>query len=269
MNAKANIAAVVVSYEALPFLTACLHSLEQVAEISDIVVVDNASSDGTADWLRTCPANIRVIANERNLGFAAAVNQGCQATTAPYLLLLNCDVEVPVGAIAPLLAFLLSQDRAAAACARLLTPAGHEQLRVRNQRRPIALRWAPAAALLLRRQALEQVGWFDPLFFFYNEDIDLGIRLRRAGWQIYLVPNSWVIHHEGKSTDRIRHETIVHGYRGGLYLIKKHYAWALPLARMGIHLEVHLRALVYRFLPRRTAKQQAFLAAFPALCREL
>jgi len=255
-----RIAAVVVSYRARSFLEACLRSLPAFGAC---VVVDNASKDGTAEVAREFPG-VRVIENDTNVGFAAAANQGAAACDAPFVLLLNSDVEITAGAIGRLLAKMDAEPRCAAACARLVTVDGHDQLPFK----PGVVKWAPGACLLLRRSALDAVGWFDPRFFFYNEDVDLGIRLRKAGWRIWYVPEAAVVHHEGKSTDAVRHETIVHGYRGGLYLVEKHYRWAHGLARAAIRAEVRLRGAFYRRLKAPTEKQRAFLAALPAL-REL
>ena len=263
MTAVRPVTAVIVSYQAKAFLEACLSSLEAQAAIGRIVVVDNASTDGTVAWLLS-RGGIEVLANPGNEGFAAAANMGGRLAETPYVLLLNCDVEVPPGALDPLVKQLDGNSQAAAASARLLTASGVDQLGYKPgpARR---VDWAPGACLLLRRAAMDEVGWFDPRFFFYNEDVDLGIRLRRAGWRIYVVPDSAVLHHEGKSTDGVRHETIVHGYRGGLYLVEKHYRWALRLARAAIRVEIRLRALGYQMKGNLTPKQEAFLRALPAL----
>ena len=252
-----------VSYRARPYLEACLRSLEAAGGLAEITVVDNASQDGTAEAARMFSA-ATVIENRENLGFAAAANQGAEATRATYVLLLNSDVEPTRSAIEALCAELEANPRTAAACARLVTADGREQLPFRANK-PIAVKWAPGACLLLRRSACDEVGWFDPRFFFYNEDIDLGIRLRRAGWRLRYVPAATVLHHEGKSTDAVRHETIVHGYRGGLYLIEKHYRWALGAARAAVRAEIRLRGAWYRRLRHPTEKQRAYLAALPAL----
>lgn len=261
-----QVAAVVVSFRARPYLEACLRSLAALPALKQCVVVDNASGDGSAQAARSFPG-VRVIENERNLGFAEAANQGAAATDAPLVLLLNCDVELTNEALDALIAMTRSDPRCAAACARLVTAGGRDQLpfRAGPAGRATRVRWAPGACLLLRRAACDEVGWFDPRFFFYNEDVDLGMRLRRAGWHIWYVPAATVVHHEGKSTDPVRHETIVHGYRGGLYLIEKHYRWALGLARAAIRAEIRLRGAIYRRKRVRTEKQQAFMRALPAL----
>ncbi len=260
-----DVAAVVVSYRARPYLEGCLRSLKAVPGLAEVVIVDNASKDGTADAARSFPG-VRVIENSDNVGFAGAANQGAAATRAPYLLLLNCDIELTADALDRLLEIMTAQPRCAAASARLVTADGRDQLPFRTEKAG-RVKWAPGACLLMRRHACDAVGWFDPRFFFYNEDVDLGMRLRKAGWSIWFVPEAAVVHHEGKSTDAVRHETIVHGYRGGLYLVEKHYRWALGLARAAILTEIRLRGVLYRALREPTEKQQAFLRALPALLR--
>lgn len=258
-----SVAAVIVSYRARPYLEACLRSLGSISGLAECVVVDNASQDGTADAARAFPG-VRVIENDANLGFAGAANQGAGATQAPYVLLLNCDVELTPEALDGLLAVMHADPRCAAASARLVTVAGQDQLPFKTSAAS-RVDWAPGACLLMRREACDAVGWFDPRFFFYNEDVDLGIRLRRAKWHIWYVPEAAVVHHEGKSTDAVRHETIVHGYRGGLYLVEKHYRWALGIARAAIRTEIRVRGALYRGLKAPSDKQQAFMRALPSL----
>lgn len=258
-----RVAAVVVSFRARPYLEACLRSLDGLAGLAERLVVDNASGDGTAESAGKFPG-VRVIANAANLGFAAAATQGARATLAPYVLLLNADVEVNQEAISTLVRFMDAQPRCGAASARLLAGDGREQLPFRLDR-PLRIRWAPGACLLLRRAACDPLGWFDPAFFFYNEDVDLGIRLRRAGWRIWYVPAATVIHHQGKSTDPVRARTVVHGYRGGMRLVAKHYPWAAGMARLAIRAEIRIRAARYRRLADPDVKQRAFLEAVPEL----
>lgn len=258
-----SVAAVVVSYRARPYLEACLRSLGDIQGLAERVVIDNASKDGTAEAARAFP-DVRVIENDRNVGFAGAANQGAEATEAPFVLLLNCDVELTQGALDALVAVMRADPRCAAASARLITVDGRDQLPFKTSKAS-RVKWAPGACLLLRRDACDPAGWFDPQFFFYNEDVDLGMRLRRSGWHIWYVPEAAVVHHEGKSTDPVRHETIVHGYRGGLYLVEKHYRWALGLARAAIRAEIRLRGAVYRRAAAPTEKQQAFMRALPSL----
>ncbi|MGE5707990.1 MAG: glycosyltransferase family 2 protein, partial [Bacteroidota bacterium] len=128
----------------------------------------------------------------------------------------------------------------------LLTPEGTEQRpsipfwgRSKHRKgQPVPIGWLPGACLLLKREALDRIGWLDEGFFFYNEDLDLGLRLRKAGFRLRYLPAAQVVHHEGKSSDLVRPMAILEGYRGGLRLTAKHYgSLALAGARWGMKLE--------------------------------
>ncbi len=203
----------------------CIAALrEQTFRDFEVIVVDNASSDGSAEWLAAQP-DVRVIRNASNLGFAAACNQGIRAGSAPFVALLNDDTQPEpqwlealiramrepqalvagvqssrVGTCASLMLFAdrpgvvqsagVAVDRAAIAWDRLRGyPADSAEVQ-----QPREVFGASGGACLYRRAMLDEVGLFDERFFAYLEDVDLAWRAQRAGWHCLYVPQARVLH---------------------------------------------------------------------------
>ncbi len=206
----------------------CVQTLE--AEGTDgleIVVVDDGSSDDTAEALAAAHPRVRVVRNVAAAGFTRAANLGMAQAHGDVLLLLNSDTEVASGSFAPLLAAFERDPRLGAAGAALHYPDGSPQwsggraptllwlfglasglppllARLPSWRRvkPVGapagqVEWVTGAALALRRQAWEEAGGFDERFRFYGQDLDLCLRLGDAGWKIELVPGLRILHHHG------------------------------------------------------------------------
>ncbi len=191
----------------------------------ETIVIDNASADDSADMVARDFPDVRLIRNTANLGFGRANNQGIALAQGRYLLLLNSDTILPPGALVLLLDFMETHPQAGACSPRLLLPDGRPQpyafgndpslgyllRRGINRlvfRRPLhdwataisqPVDWISGACLLLRRDALQQVGGFDEAFFMYFEDVDLCLRLRQAGWQVWHHPAVGITHLGGQS----------------------------------------------------------------------
>jgi GT2 family glycosyltransferase len=196
-------AAVVPNWNGRRWLPACLASLEG---FSEVLVVDNGSTDGSLEWLRAQPG-VRVIALSSNLGFAAAANRGIAAVDADAVALVNTDVELSEGWLERMLGALgdgvgsvackmvsSREDGVLDDCGDFLRRDGACEQRGRG--RVDDGRWdvpgevfsACAGAALYRRSAVLEVGGFDERFFSYLEDVDLGLRLRLAGWRCAYEP---------------------------------------------------------------------------------
>jgi N-acetylglucosaminyl-diphospho-decaprenol L-rhamnosyltransferase len=231
---SADLAVVVVNHNAGPYLPRCMDSLRASAGDvgTEVVIVDNASTDGSADRVRELHPEIRVVRNPENRGFARAANQGIEATSSPFLLLLNPDAEVVAGTLAALAKVAREHPRAGAIGALVRNPDGSIQPSARRVPRlgealahaflgPLwrenrwtraytmadwdraserEVEWVSGSAVLLRREALDQVGPFDEGYFMYVEDVDLCTRLRRAGWEVLFSPELEVVHQIGVST---------------------------------------------------------------------
>ncbi len=229
----------------------------------EIIVVDNASTDGSADMVAAEFPQVRLIRNAENVGFARGNNIGIAASTGRYVLLLNSDTIVHQGTLDGLIAFMDAHPRAGACSPRLLQPDGEPQayafgrdptpgylLRRTFSRlifhRPLhdwriaetrEVDWISGACLLARRATIEEVGGLDEAMFMYFEDNDWCRRMRLAGWQIYYVPTVAIIHIGGaglKQNPRARA-----AYYGSLmHFYKNHYGW-LPRIMLRILLLIY------------------------------
>ena len=229
----ARVSAVIVSFNTREHLLRCVASLETHASLPmEVIVVDNGSHDGSVAALRAAHPDVRVLENGANLGFAAACNRGLREARAPYCLLINSDAEVCPGAVAALAAVLDEQPEVGIAGPRTVGPDGGPQVSFgpdltplaewRQRRLVVALRegkaaavrevvalsaleqepvWVSGSCLLARKTALDAVGGLDERFFLYEEDVDLCLRVRRAGWRILYTPRALVRHHLGKSME--------------------------------------------------------------------
>jgi GT2 family glycosyltransferase len=225
-----DLAIVIVSFNARADLMTCLGSLAAAppAIAHEIVVVDNASTDGSVDAARA--AGVRVMALDRNLGFAAANNVGIRATASELILLLNSDTIVPAGAVDALVGRLRETREAAVAGPRLVDGTGvpelsfgrmihprHEFVRKYTLRwiekgSPAALAWlrkqtsrqafvdwVSGACLLVWRRDAEAAGLLDERFFLYTEDVDFCHAIRMLGRKVLFTPVATVTHLRGRS----------------------------------------------------------------------
>lgn len=238
-----DLAIAIVNFNRKDFLERCLRSVREDLAASglraEVVVVDNASEDGSAQLVRDHFPEVLIIANDRNRGFSAANNQAIAATTGRHILLLNNDCEVLPGALAHLVRYADAHPDAGAVGCMLLRGDGERHRLPASifsplawfPERPCKVAWIVGAALLLRRAACEAVGGLDEDFFFYYEDWDLGLRLRKAGWTSHYTPGARIIHFEGQSTSLVRSaQKIAYLRRGRLLLLRKHFPLVYPLA---------------------------------------
>lgn len=232
MTPAAALDIVIVSYNTRDDLRTCLASLQAHPPSSPhhICVVDNSSTDGSEDMVRTEFPRVRVLQMGRNAGFAAANNAGIRILTSPLVLLLNSDTEVPAGALDALIE-RLDARAAVAAGPRLLDRQGRPEvswgpmlnplaefiqaLRVRASGSPHPwarawvrrltsreriVDWVTGACLLVRRTDAERAGLLDERYFMYEEDVDFCAALRAGGGAILFTPAATVIHARGRSS---------------------------------------------------------------------
>ncbi len=237
---------------------------------ADVYVVDNASTDGSAESIRALFPQVRLIVSAENRGFGGANNLALQQILnapdpPPAIYLLNSDTLTQAGATRALYDALLADQRAGLVGANLSYEDGSfqhsafafpglRQLWVEffptpgrliegafNGRYPKALYeggkpfpvdFVLGATMMLRREVIEQTGIFDEQFFMYCEEIDWAWRIHEAGWQVLCVPAAQVTHLAGKSTSQVRPRSLVNLWTSRLLLAKKHYpAWKRPFAR--------------------------------------
>jgi GT2 family glycosyltransferase len=214
------------------------------------VVVDNASGDGSAAVVCQRFPWVTLIENRENVGFARANNQGIALAHGRYLLLLNPDTDVRPGALDALVDFMNAHGRAAACGARLLNGDGSLQASCHPMLTPGREFWRllflerfwpratypmhrwdtvtphrveviKGACLLVRREALDQVGVLDETFYIYTEEVDLCYRLAGAGWELWYVPAAEVVHYGEASSKQVREEMYLQLYRSKLQFYRK------------------------------------------------
>jgi len=272
----------VVNTNGRDYLLACLAAIESAHPEdveAEILVLDNASDDGSAEAVRGLGGEIRLIALERRTGKAENDSTLMREAKGRYCLLLNEDSELRPNAVEALLAALEREPKAAAATAQLLDSNGnpvpsawrfpgvgtalvgalflHRRLTVQSggslTRR---VDWAQSSALMVRREAAEEVGYMDPAFFVYYDECDFAKRLREAGWHCLYVPEAEAIHHDQLSTDLAKGlPRIVEFHRNrDLYMRKHHGRAAALVVRLLTAWSYALRALAATVIPNRPTR---------------
>ena len=264
--AEAALDVVVVSYRCESLLRDCLQSLlaNPPAGAMSVHVVDNASGDGTPDLVRAQAPEPRLIVNESNRGFAAAVNQAARMAGGRHLLLLNPDARPLPGCISRLAAELDAHAEIALAGPQLLDPDGALQpsawpapgllslaydalllhnLMPRSRLRlvsapghdPVDVECLSGACLLVRRSAFEALGGLDERFFIYYEDTDLAVRARAAGHRARLVPAAQAVHLVGGSSFQDRREFLARFHESRRRFLAKHHRGLRGVALRILH----------------------------------
>ncbi len=272
----------VVNTNGREYLLACLDAIERThpeGVEAEILVLDNASDDGSAEAVRARGGDVRLIALERRTGKAENDSTLMREASGRYCLLLNEDSELQPGAAAVLLAALDADPEAAAATPRLLDSSGapvpcawrfpgvgtalagalflHRWLTVQSEggetRR---VDWAQSSALLVCREAATEVGYMDPDFFVYYDECDFAKRLAEAGWHSLFVPAAAAVHHDQLSTDLAAGlPRIVEFHRNRDLYMRKHHGRAAALAvRILTSWSYALRTLAATFLPGQPAR---------------
>ncbi len=243
---------VLVCWNNKAYLDPCLKSLYEAGLKSsfDVIVVDNGSKDGSQEMLAEKYPEVRLIQNAGNVGLGKASNQGIEASEGRYILLLNNDTLVNGRALDLLVEFLEAHPEAGAAAGKLLNPDGSfqsgyapfstllEEFLIATHIGELlwpgypshgasnevkATGWLSSACLLLRRSALNKVGLLDENYFIYGDEADLQYRLNKAGWKVYYLPESAIIHFGGRSMDRWKRRKMV--YRGKMLFYRKNYGF--------------------------------------------
>jgi len=230
-----DLSVVIVTFNCLPFVRLCLHSLLWKQEDRmEVIVVDNNSQDEITSVLIKEFPKVTIIANKKNVGFGTACNQGMKIARGRYFLMLNPDTFVPEDLTQRVVAFMDTHSRCGAMGVRMLDGRGHflpESKRglptlFRSFCRfsglsslfpkskilagyymghlpadeTAAVEILSGAFMVLRREAIEKVGGFDEIFFMYGEDIDLSWRIHQSGFVNYYEPNISIVHFKGEST---------------------------------------------------------------------
>ena len=281
----ADVSAIVVTHNAAEWVERSLGSLEGTG--AEVIVVDNASTDGTPGLVREKFPEARVIEQE-NKGFGAGNNAGMRAASGRYYLLLNPDAWLTEGALEKLVAFADEHPEAAVVGPRLLNPDGSLQRSVRGYPSPWRIateyfflrklgprthalnaffgeqfdhestreaEYLFGACILVRREAVDAVGGFDEDFFLMSEEVDWCYRFREAGWKVLFYPGAEVFHVVGASLNPRQFHAIV---RGHLQFLRKHRGEReAERARRVMLWGLRMRGLVFRGERGRAYRESA------------
>jgi hypothetical protein len=259
-NCQLDVSVVIVNWNTRDVLRDCLASVyTNTKNIRfEVIVIDNASSDGSAEMVRGEFPHVILLMNPRNLGFATANNQGMSVANGRYVLLLNSDTILLDNAIEKTMAFADSHVQAGIVGCRVLNPDkslqptcfmfpsvlnmflwatylsrafatskffGRERMIWWHRDDVREVDVATGCFMLVRSQAIEQVGLLDEQFFMYGEETDLCCRFKKAGWKILFTPDAEIIHLGGASTRQISSEMFQQYAKSMLLFFKKHKSW--------------------------------------------
>ena len=255
---------IIVTYNSRADIEACLRSVTDAKITIDreVVVVDNASADGTVEYLRERWPGVRVIVAGGNLGFARANNLGIRQTFSELVLLLNPDTVVQPGVVEALIAALERHPDVAVVGPRIVDAAGHAELSFGRMISPVAelrqkllvsasrsmpllrglvermtrrtrhVDWVSGACLLARRADLEAAGLFDERYFLYTEDVDLCAEIRARGRRVLFLAEAEIIHRRGRSAATAPAATAAAYRASQIAFYEKHHPRWTPLLRL-------------------------------------
>lgn len=255
-----DLSIIIVNYNVKEFLQNLIHSIEKAsANISkEIIIVDNASDDGSVEFLKDKFPQVKLIANKKNLGFGKANNIGLTEAKGDFLLLLNPDTIVAEDTLDEMLRFFSVNSKAGLAGCKILNPDGSLQLACRrgfpgpwtsftkvtglstlfpknkifakynltylDENQTYEVDAISGSFMMMRREVYEKVGGFDEQFFMYGEDLDLCYRIQKAGFKVFYVHSTQIIHYKGESTKRSSLDETKVFYNAMHLFVKKHFS---------------------------------------------
>lgn len=274
-----RLSVVIVNYNVKYFLEQCLHAACKAAcnvPSTEIIVVDNASSDGSVGYLKERFPDVTFIASKENLGFARGNNMAIRQSKGEYVLLLNPDTIVAENTFADFVRFMDCHHDAGACGAYMLhtdgtfalesrrglpTPFvafckmsgltslfpksrifGHYYMRYLNEHETSRIEIISGAFMFMRREALDVAGLLDEDFFMYGEDIDLSYRILKAGYKNFFLPSA-ILHYKGESTDKSSYRYTHTFYKAMQLFFRKHYSHYSFIVSLPISLAIWGRAL--------------------------
>ncbi|MDD5766225.1 MAG: glycosyltransferase family 2 protein, partial [Candidatus Marinimicrobia bacterium] len=254
-----TVSVIIVSYNVKEFLYQCIVSLMKSLQgiSSEIIVVDNNSADGSDEMVRFKFQDFKLISNKENLGFATACNQGLKIAKGQYILLLNPDTLIQEDTIRTMIDFFENHQNAGAAGCKILNTDGSLQQACRRSfptpmtafPKIVGLSWlfpkikrfgkynltyldpdqlaevdaVSGSFLMFRRTVWEKIGGLDETYFMYGEDLDFCFRIKQAGWKIFYVPFTKIIHYKGESAKLATFDNFITFYRAMDIFVKKNF----------------------------------------------
>jgi len=271
---------IIVNYNVKFFLEQCLVSVFKALDgiPSEVIVVDNASTDGSVEMLKQDFPNVHTIVNTENVGFATANNQGIDLAKGKYVLLLNPDTIIPRDAFSNCIEFMEATPNAGALGVRMIDGTGaflpeskrsfpgpavsfyklfglsalfpksktfgkyHLTYLSEKETNPVDV--LSGAFFFIRKEVLNKIGGLDETFFMYGEDIDLSYRIQAAGFENYYFPKTTIIHYKGESTKRGSLNYVKHFYQAMAIFAKKHFTGSkASVFNLLLQLAIGFRAL--------------------------
>ena len=251
---------IIVNYNVKEFLQNLLHSLQKsVSSIThEIIVVDNASDDGSAEFIREKFPQINLIVSQTNLGFSKANNIALKVSKGKFIFLINPDTIVSEDTITKMIEFLNEHPDAGLAGCKILNPDGSLQLACRrsfpgpwtsfckvtglsalfpksrlfarynltylDENSTYEVDAISGSFMMMKREVYEKIGGFDEQFFMYGEDLDLCYRIQKNGYKVYYFPGTQIIHYKGESTKRSGLDETKYFYDAMNLFVKKHFS---------------------------------------------
>jgi hypothetical protein len=280
-----DLSIIIVNYNVKEFLQNLLHSITKSASNIqyEIIIVDNASDDGSVEFIKEKFPDVKLIANKKNLGFSKANNLGLKIALGKYILLLNPDTLLREDTLQKMIDFFESTSDAGLAGCKILNPDGSLQLACRRSfpgpwtsfckvtglssifpKSKIFARYnltyldenqtyevdaISGSFMMMRKEVYEKVGGFDEEFFMYGEDLDLCYRIQKAGYKVYYVHDTQIIHYKGESTKRSSFDETKVFYDAMNLFVKKHLSGSF-LVEIILHLAISFRKF-FAFIGRR------------------
>jgi GT2 family glycosyltransferase len=267
---------IIVNYNCTDYTIRCIDSIKRHTQScwTSIIVIDNNSND-IPDRIAESFPDIQLIKNSRNIGFGKAINYGLKLSKLKYTILINPDALIPDESLFDVINYLEKHKEIAVAGPKILEWNGNIQGSARRfptawtsicgrkspltrmspgnsitrreficfngeKHKPQTVDWVSGACMIIRRDAIKQVGGFDSRFFMYWEDADLCKRLKKLGWKIVYYPKAQVYHQTGKSSATRPVRSIYHFHKSCYYYFRKHAGWPInlitPLAFLGLGL---------------------------------
>jgi N-acetylglucosaminyl-diphospho-decaprenol L-rhamnosyltransferase len=265
-----DLSIVIVSWNVRDLLRECLASIRAGGELSvEVIVVDSASSDGTPDMLHKAFPQVTLVEPGTNVGFTRGNNIGIEASRGRHVLLLNPDTRVLGSGPEKMVAYMDGHPKVGALGPQLLNEDGsvqssrrrfptlrtaffestwlqphapqkvldHYYMLDHEDDETVAVDWVQGAAVLVRREAIEQVGMMDEGFFMYSEELDWQRRIKAAGWEVIYYPEAQIVHHGGKSSEQVVAQRDIYFHSSKIRYFRKHHgagvAFVLRLFLLG------------------------------------
>lgn len=291
-----DLSVIIVDFNTASLLRECLYSIEETKDdiYLEIIVVDNNSMDESVEMVKKDFPQVRLIANSENIGFAQGVNQGLNLAKGRYFLLLNPDAKVLPGVMKGLIDFMDRNKDVALSGVQLLNPDGTKQNSIANFptltqelfhksllkilfpqkypskyrefKSPIEVESVIGACMIVRPEAVKQVGELDPKYFLFLEETDWCFQMKKKGWKIYHLPQFKAYHKQGQSLIDLKSKGRIEYYRSYYRFFKKNYSRAshfflraIVFIKTLINLSLNLLALIFTLGLKKEYKEKFWI----------